>query len=126
MYDKELALEILNQILQSTTIISKRYSKITSNDFVNTENTEKGHEILDAICMQLIIIGESLKNLDKVTNNLLLNKYPEINWKKVKGMRDIISHHYFDINVKVVYEVCKNEIPQLHTVISKMIAVETQ
>ena len=41
---------------------------------------------LDAICMMLIAIGESLKNLDKVTGGRLLSKYPEIDWKGAKGI----------------------------------------
>lgn len=60
-------------------------------------------EKLDAICMQLIAIGEALKNLDKITNDSLLPNYPQIDWKKVKGMRDIISHHYFDIDAEAIY-----------------------
>ena len=55
-------------------------------------------EKLDAISMQLIAIGEALKNLDKITAESLLPNYSQIDWKKVKGMRDIISHHYFDID----------------------------
>ena len=43
----------------------------------------------------LIAIGESLKNLDKITGGSLLAKYPEVDWKGAKGARDIISHHYF-------------------------------
>ena len=96
MYDKELALEILSKILKSTQTISKRFDPIKSpDDFTASDsNLEK----LDAICMQLIAIGESLKNLDKITNNSLLPQYPNIEWKKVKALRDIISHHYFDLN----------------------------
>lgn len=41
--------------------------------------------LLDATCMLLIAIGESLKNLDKTTDGLLLPTYPSIPWKNVKG-----------------------------------------
>ena len=61
---------------------------------------KQGWKKLDAIRMQLIAIGEALKNLDKITADSLLPKYPQIDWKKVKGMRDVISHHYFDIDVR--------------------------
>jgi uncharacterized protein with HEPN domain len=43
-------------------------------------------EKLDAICMQLIAIGESLKHLDKITHKSLLPNYPRIEWKKVNGV----------------------------------------
>ncbi|MBU2522349.1 MAG: DUF86 domain-containing protein [Proteobacteria bacterium] len=36
-------------------------------------------------------------------------------WKKAKGMRDIISHHYFDMNAEAIYNVCKNNIPETGT-----------
>ena len=78
-------------------------------------------EKLDAICMQLIAIGESIKNLEKITENDFLGGYPEIEWKKIKGMRDIISHHYFDIDAEVIYDVCKNHINDLAVTIKKML-----
>lgn len=115
MYDKELVLEILSQIYQSTQTILKRFEPIKSAD--DFTNSDAGKEKLDAICMQLIAIGESLKNLDKVTDNTLLPRYPQIEWKKAKSLRDIISHHYFDLNEEAIYEVCKNHIDSLkHTI----------
>lgn len=68
---------------------------------------------MDSICMQLIAIGESLKNIDKITNKELLAKYPQVDWKGAKGMRDIISHHYFDINTKDIYDVCNTKLAGL-------------
>ena len=118
MHNRELALEILEQIYGSTRIILKRFEPIKSaNDF---SDSDSGMEKLDAICMQLIAIGEALKNLDKITNHSLLPKYPEIDWKKVKGMRDIISHHYFDIDAEAIFKVCADHIEQLAEAIKKI------
>ena len=69
--------------------------------------------LLDATCMLLIVVGESLKNLDKCTNGLLLPTYPSIPWKNVKGLRDIIAHHYFDIDASQILWIIKNEMPLL-------------
>lgn len=56
------------------------------------------------------------KNFDKVTENSVLQKYPQIEWKKVKGLRDIITHHYVDINAEAIYDICENKIAALaHT-----------
>jgi len=55
----------------------------------------------------LIAIGESLKKIDKITSNSLLDKYPQVDWKSAKGIRDIISHAYFDVNAEAVYELAK-------------------
>lgn len=57
--------------------------------------------------MLLIAIGESIKGIDKITNKELLPLYPEIDWKGVMGIRDIIAHHYFDLDAEIVYDVVK-------------------
>ncbi len=88
MYDKELVLDILKNIVWSLDQIYRRYQVIkSSDDFIKDD---VGLEKLDSICMQLINIGEALKQIDKLTEAKLLANYPEIDWKKAKGMRDII------------------------------------
>ncbi len=119
MYDKELTLNVLKQLQKATETIIERFKPIESvSDY--TDSSE-GMEKLDAVCMLLIAIGESLKNLDKITNNSLLPKYPQIDWKKVKGLRDIISHQYFDINAEAIYDVCDTKIKPLSTTIKLII-----
>ena len=88
MFDIELVREVLRQIHEAGKRIERRFSTIRSpEDFLATE---EGLDRLDAICMMLIAIGESIKNLDKITGNALLCKYPEVDWKGAKGARDII------------------------------------
>ena len=119
MYDRELVLTILRQIYQAAQTILKRFEPVkTVNDFTDSP---AGMEKLDSVCMLLIAIGEALKNLDKTTNKSLFPQYPQVDWKKAKGMRDIISHHYFETDVEVIYDVCKNHIPELAQTINKMI-----
>jgi len=119
MYDQELALEILTQIYEATQTILKRFEPVKSvEDFTDSDS---GMEKLDAICMQLIAIGEGLKNLDKVTGNSLLPRYPQVEWKKAKALRDIISHHYFDVNAEAIYKVCRDHISHLGETIKKII-----
>ena len=119
MFDVALAREILRQIHGATQTIRRRLQRIESPlDFTGSD---EGMEKLDAICMQLIAIGESVKNLDKVTDGTLLPKYPEVEWKRVMGLRDILSHHYFDIDADIVYEVCVERIPGLAECILRML-----
>ena len=119
MYNQELVKEVFNQILTATERILRRMKPIkTSEDFLKNErNLEK----LDSICMQLIALGESIKNLDKITNKSLLKNYPEFAWTKAMGMRDILSHHYFDLNNDIVFDVCVNEIPKLKKIVKEII-----
>ncbi len=111
MSDFKLVHDILSQIECAANRVERRFSSIES---VNSLlDSEEGLEKLDAICMQLIAIAESLKNLDKITNGELLSKYPQVDWKGAKGMRDVITHHYFNLDAEAVYDVCVEDIPVL-------------
>ena len=119
MYDKQLALEVLLQIRKASQTILSRFEPIrTVSDFTDSPS---GTEKLDSICMLLIAIGESLKKLDKITEGSLLTKYPQIDWKKAKGLRDIISHQYFDVNAEAIFDVCETKIKILLDAITLII-----
>ena len=118
MFDKELVREILSQILTAANRIERRSAGVDKpDDFLASD---EGLDKLDAICMMLIAIGENLKNLDKITGGTLLTRHPQVDWKGAKGMRDIISHHYFDLNAEVVFTICRERIPSLIKAITKM------
>ena len=70
-------------------------------------------EKLDAACMVLIALGESVKTLDKLTDKQLLPTCPSIDWKGVMGVRDIIAHHYFEIDPDAVLSIIKNDLTPL-------------
>ena len=112
---KSIALDILEDILSAIGRLEDRTKDVqTTDDFLCSSS---GMILLDATCMLLIAIGESLKNLDKTTDGKLLPTYPSIPWKNVKGMRDIIAHHYFDVNASQILWIIKNEIVPLKTAI---------
>lgn len=120
MYDKELVLDILHQILEATLKIQQRFRQIeTAADFTGSPF---GMERLDSICMLLIAIGESLKNIDKITDKELFRSYPAIDWKGAKGLRDIIAHQYFNVDAEEIFWVCEKHIPPLAETLRKMIS----
>ena len=108
---QSIALDLLEDILSAIERLEERTKDIHStDDFLSSAS---GMVLLDATCMLLIAIGESLKNLDKVTNGELLPTYPSVPWKNVKGLRDIIAHHYFDVDAAQILWIIKNEISPL-------------
>ncbi|WP_298550512.1 HepT-like ribonuclease domain-containing protein [uncultured Parabacteroides sp.] len=120
MCDTELIRSSLIKIQTALDRILKRSEAILSpDDFLTTPS---GVERLESICMLLIAIGESVKRIDKATNKELLSHYPEIDWKGVMGMRDIIAHHYFDIDAVIVFDVMKNNLPAVKMTIDKMLS----
>ena len=120
MYDKELVTEILSQILHASLTIMSRFEAISEvSDFTGSPS---GIEKMDSVCMQLIVIGEAIKKLDKITDGSLLSDYPEVDWRKAKGMRDIWTHHYADIDPNAVFYTCRNKIPALSETIRQIIS----
>ena len=111
MYDKSLVIDILEQIIEAIEIVKERcdFAK-KEDDFIDTK---EGQEKLDSICMKLIAVGESLKKIDHITDKNLLKQYPQIEWRKIKGIRDFISHHYFDLDANVIFGICEDNIEEL-------------
>ncbi len=120
MSDKELVLlSTLEDIVFSIELILNRFKTIkSSDDFLEEDGLEK----LDSISMRLIAIGEGFKKIDRLTNNALLPNYPTIDWKSVKGVRDILSHHYFQIDAETIFEICNNHLEELLSVTKKIIS----
>ena len=119
MPNTALVKEVLEQIETAVGTIKERFKSVDSVDYFL--DSPQGEERLDGLCMLFIAIGESLKNIDKLTDKKLLTQYDNIDWKAIKGMRDILSHHYFDMNAEAIYNVCTDEIDELHMTLRKMI-----
>ena len=100
MYDNELLCEKLIQISEALDRVARRFEGIHSaDDFLVSEH---GMDMLDSICMMLIAVGENFKSIDRMTDSQLLEQYPEVNWRGVKGVRDVISHQYFNIDAEEI------------------------
>jgi uncharacterized protein with HEPN domain len=70
--------------------------------------------------MNLIALGEAVKNLDKVSDGELLPKYNQIHWGGIMRMRDKIAHHYFEVDAEVVLLTVKEDIPLVKSIIDQM------
>ena len=119
MCRKQIILSLLRKILQTVERILANSETINSPSFYLL--TPSGMERLESTCMLLIAIGEGVKGVDKLTEKNLFSHYPGIDWKRVMGMRDIIAHHYFDLDAEIVYDVIKNDLPQLRETLEQII-----
>lgn len=119
MCRKQIILSLLRKILQTVERILANSETINSPSFYLL--TPSGMERLESTCMLLIAIGEGVKGVDKLTEKNLFSQYPGIDWKGVMGMRDIIAHHYFDLDAEIVYDVIKNDLPQLKEILEQII-----
>ena len=111
MLKEEILIDSLRKIEQANDRIIKKSACMDSYHYYY--NTPSGMERLESTCMLLIAIGEGLKGVDKLTDKQLLVQYPEIDWKGAMGIRDIIAHHYFDLDGEIVYSVVKTKLPDM-------------
>ncbi|MDD4448605.1 MAG: DUF86 domain-containing protein [Methanothrix sp.] len=77
----------------------------------------KNKEKQRAWLRSLEVIGEATKNLSVEFRE----KHPEIEWRKVAGLRDKLIHHYFGVKWEIVWDVVKNEIPEIRLKIEAML-----
>lgn len=118
MHKVEYVLAALVKIEQTVERVIANAEHITSYNYYYM--SPAGMERLESTCMLLIAIGESIKGIDKITCKELLPQYPEVDWKGAMGIRDIIAHHYFELDAEVVFDVVKNEFPNLLQTIRRM------
>ncbi|MBI2138095.1 DUF86 domain-containing protein [Candidatus Woesearchaeota archaeon] len=62
-----------------------------------------------AVVRGIEIIGEAIKNIPLS----IKNKYPAISWKDIAGTRDILIHHYFGVDLNIVWDIVANDLPKL-------------
>lgn len=119
MHDEELLYYSLKRIASTIERIINNSKTIDDSQYYVL--SPAGMERLESTCMLLLAIGESIKGIDKMTKKQLLPNYPEVDWKGAMGIRDIIAHHYFDIDESIVFDVVKNKLPGMLETINKMI-----
>ncbi len=93
----------LKHVLDAISDIEKFMQGVSEEEFFG--NREKHYAVLRA----LEIIGEATKNL----SGELKAKSPEVDWKNIAGMRDKLIHAYFGVNLPLVWETVKKDLPQL-------------
>ena len=73
-------------------------------------------QLQDAVIRRIEIIGEAVKNIPKQVKN----KYPDIAWKEIAGMRDILIHEYFGVDLELTWKVAKKDVRNLKSKILKV------
>jgi len=73
--------------------------------------------VYDAVLRNIEIIGEAVKQVPTE----IRDQYPDIEWRRIAGMRDIVAHHYFSIHDEIVWDIVENKIPALQNQIKAVL-----
>jgi uncharacterized protein with HEPN domain len=98
--DPEIYIE---DILESVALIEEYLEDVSKDEFLSEIGVQ------DKVMRRLEIIGEAVKNIPKE----ITDEYPDIPWKDIAGMRDMLAHEYFGINMKRVWKVASDDLPEL-------------
>jgi uncharacterized protein with HEPN domain len=118
MCDRSLLFELLLELEEAIRRIERRFTQIQkADDFIAEDD---GLDRLDGISMMLIAISENIRRLDRLMGESLANRYPEIPWSEIKGIRNILAHDYFDIDPEEIYRICREDLEILKRVLGKI------
>jgi uncharacterized protein with HEPN domain len=70
-----------------------------------------------AVIHQCLILGEAVKRLSETFRN----NHPELSWRRMAGMRDLLIHHYDSIDLEQLWNTLQNDIPQVISVIDPLL-----
>ena len=119
MSDVRLLEDVAEHILESIEKVERRFSGIkTPDDFLRDD---EGIDRLDGIVLMLITIGENLKRFEKYGGKPLMDDHPEVDWKGAIGVRDFLSHHYFDLDAEVIFNICIDHVYELKSAIADIL-----
>ena len=104
----------LEDVLEAIRKIREFTAGLTLDTFSQDAKT------LDAVVRNLEIIGEAVKHL----SDNVRARYPGLDWKKIAGLRDILIHEYFGVNVEVIWDVVQHKLPDLEKAVRALSATE--
>lgn len=108
--NKHEDLPYINHILDAINDIEESVKNLTRDQFINNK------DVKEANIRRIEIIGEAVKNISKNVKE----KYKEIEWVKIASTRDKMIHHYFGVDLDVVWDIIKKDLPDLKQKILKV------
>src|SRR3989338_10575197 len=85
---------------------------------ISLPSFKKNVDIQDAVIRRIEVIGEAVKGV----SDELKSKYPEVEWKKIAGTRDVLIHAYFSVDLDLTWEIVRRNVPVLKKSMTKILS----
>jgi uncharacterized protein with HEPN domain len=102
----------LEDILEAINKIHRYTAGLSQDAFRNDDKT------LDAVVRNLEVIGEAVKKLPA----RIRSKHPQVDWTRIAGLRDILIHEYFGIDVEIIWDILENKLPVLEREVKEIVS----
>jgi uncharacterized protein with HEPN domain len=112
MSEERIILDYLNDILENISDIREFTAGLTRESFSTDKKTMK------AVVRSLEVMGEAAIKLPEHVRN----RYPEVSWQEIIGMRNRLIHEYFGVDFDIVWQTIEEDLAPLETAVKKMIA----
>jgi len=102
----------LEDILEALSRIRTLTGRVSYNDFKGDLTNQ------EAVVRNLEIIGEAAKNVPEDVRS----DYPEVDWTRIAGLRDILIHRYFAVDLEIVWDIITNKLSDLEYHVKRMVS----
>jgi uncharacterized protein with HEPN domain len=86
-------------------------------EFKNEDEFNNNTQVFDATMMNFVVIGEMVSKLSEEFKDA----HPEIEWHKIKGLRNIAAHDYFGIDAEEIWQIIHTKLPELREYITSIL-----
>ncbi len=85
---------------------------------LSLQQFSKDEKAVDAVVRNLEVIGEAVKKIPEE----MRQKHAGVDWRKIAGLRDILIHEYFGIDLEIIWDIVQNKLPSLEESVREMLA----